>query len=46
MVYCHVGQRSAAVAHYLAQLGFKNVKNLAGGLNYWAETVDPGMRRY
>jgi adenylyltransferase/sulfurtransferase len=46
VVYCHVGQRSAAVAHYLAQLGFKNVKNLAGGLNYWAETVDPGMRRY
>jgi len=46
VVYCHVGQRSAAVAHYLAQLGFKNVKNLAGGLDYWAQTVDPAMRRY
>ena len=46
IVYCHVGQRSAAVAHYLGQLGFKSVKNLAGGLNYWAATVDPGMRRY
>ena len=46
VVYCHVGQRSAAVAHYLTQLGFKNAKNLAGGLNYWARTIDPGMRRY
>ena len=46
VVYCHVGQRSAAVAHYLTELGFKNAKNLMGGLAYWAETVDPAMRRY
>lgn len=46
VVYCHQGVRSAAVAHYLRQLGFKNVKNLAGGLDYWARAVDPGMRRY
>ncbi len=46
VVYCHVGQRSAAVAHYLTQLGFKNAKNLIGGLDYWAQTVDPAMRRY
>ena len=46
VVYCHVGQRSAAVAEYLTQLGFKNAKNLLGGLDYWAQTVDPAMRRY
>ena len=46
VVYCHQGVRSAAVADYLRQLGFKNVKNLAGGLDYWARTVDQGMRRY
>ena len=46
VVYCHQGVRSAAVAQYLRQLGFKNVKNLAGGLDYWARAVDPGMRRY
>ena len=28
------------------QHGFKNVKNLAGGLDSWARTVDPTMRRY
>ena len=39
--------RSAAVAQYLReQHGFKNVKNLAGGLDLWARTVDPSMRRY
>jgi rhodanese-related sulfurtransferase len=46
VVYCHQGVRSAAVAEYLRQLGFKNVKNLAGGLDSWARTVDPTMRRY
>ena len=44
--YCHVGQRSAAVAEYLAQLGFKNAKNLLGGLDYWAKSEDPAMTRY
>jgi adenylyltransferase/sulfurtransferase len=46
VVYCHQGVRSAAVADYLRQLGFKSVKNLAGGLDAWARSVDPGMRRY
>src|SRR5213593_2765607 len=46
VVYCHQGVRSAAVADYLRQRGFTNVKNLHGGLDYWARTVDPSMRRY
>lgn len=46
VIYCHQGVRSAAVAQYLRQLGFPNVKNLMGGLDAWARTVDPGMRRY
>jgi sulfur-carrier protein adenylyltransferase/sulfurtransferase len=46
VVYCHQGVRSAAVADYLRSRGFKDVKNLAGGLDSWARTVDPGMRRY
>ena len=45
VVYCHQGVRSAAVAD-LRQRGFKNVKNLLGGLDSWARTVDPTMRRY
>ena len=46
VVYCHQGVRSAAVAEYLRSLGFKDVQNLAGGVDQWARTVDPGMRRY
>ena len=46
VVCCHQGVRSAAVAEYLRSLGFKNVKNLVGGLDHWARTIDPSMRRY
>src|SRR3989449_10471980 len=46
VVYCHQGVRSAAVADYLRQRGFKNVKNLLGGPDYWARTGDPTSRRY
>ena len=46
VVFCHQGIRSAAVADYLRRLGFKNAVNLAGGLDFWAQTVDPTMRRY
>ena len=46
VVYCHAGVRSAAVAEFLRSQGFKDVRNLAGGLDLWARTVDPTMRRY
>ncbi len=46
VVYCHQGVRSAAVAEYLRRLGFASVRNLRGGLDYWARAVDPAMRRY
>lgn len=45
VVFCHQGVRSAAVAEYLRRLGF-NAINLVGGLDAWARTVDPAMRRY
>jgi rhodanese-related sulfurtransferase len=45
VVYCHHGVRSAAVAGFLRQQGFRAV-NLAGGVDEWARTVDPRMKRY
>lgn len=45
VVYCHHGVRSAAVANFLRQQGFKAV-NLAGGLDSWARAVDSTMKRY
>jgi len=46
VVYCHHGVRSAAVANYLRQLGYAKAVNLAGGLDHWAQAIDPTMRRY
>ena len=40
VVYCHHGVRSAAVANFLRQQGFKAV-NLQGGLDQWARAIDP-----
>ena len=46
VVLCHHGVRSAHVAGYLAQQGFRQVRNLAGGIDAWALLVDPSLGRY
>lgn len=43
---CHHGMRSAQAAALLAQAGFERLFNLSGGVDRWAEEVDPGMARY
>ena len=45
IVYCHHGVRSAAVANFLRQQGFRAV-NLEGGLDLWARAIDRTMKRY
>lgn len=46
VVHCRSGGRSTKVVEYLQANGFKNVKNLAGGILAWAEKIDPKMRKY
>ena len=46
VVHCHHGGRSLKATTYLAERGFKNVKNLKGGIDHWAEKYDPDMARY
>ncbi len=46
VIYCHTGGRSMRATQYLKDQGFKNVKNLAGGIDAWAEKFDPDMPRY
>jgi monothiol glutaredoxin len=44
--YCHTGGRSQQAAeHFLAQ-DFKNVWNVAGGIDAWSVEVDPSVPRY
>ncbi len=46
VVMCHGGVRSLKVAHFLAQNGFSQVANLAGGIHAWACDVDPSIGTY
>ena len=43
---CHHGIRSAHVAARLAELGFRELYNLAGGIDRWSLEIDPAVRRY
>lgn len=46
VVYCHTGARSSTAVRFMRNSGFKNVRNLRGGIEAWAERVDPAMPRY
>jgi len=46
VVYCKTGVRSGRVTNFLRELGFRKVKNLEGGIDAWADEVDPAMPRY
>ena len=46
IVICHHGIRSRMVGQFLEQAEFKKVINLIGGVNAWAQYVDPDMPSY
>ena len=46
VVHCHHGGRSLRVTKFLLGQGFTNVKSMAGGIDEWAVTIQPGMARY
>ena len=43
---CHHGARSLRVAMFLAQQGYTDVANIAGGIDAWSQERDPGIPRY
>jgi rhodanese-related sulfurtransferase len=46
VMVCHHGQRSQHAAMLLSTAGFSQIHNLQGGVEAWAEDVDPAMPRY
>ena len=46
LVLCHHGGRSLRVAQFLRANGFAQTSNVAGGIDAWAEQIDPGLARY
>ena len=46
VVHCHTGMRSAQAVQMLRQSGFTNVYNLEGGIDAWANEIDPAVQKY
>lgn len=43
---CHRGTRSVQAFHLMRRAGFGRLRVLAGGVDAWAERIDPSMPRY
>ncbi len=45
-VICHYGGRSERVVHFLATQGYTDVVNVEGGIDAYAQEIDPTIPRY
>lgn len=43
---CHHGSRSLQAAEHFRELGYREVYNIEGGIEAWADSVDPSLPRY
>jgi adenylyltransferase/sulfurtransferase len=46
VIYCRTGGRSGQAVAFLRQRGYPRVRNLVGGINGWADAIDPSMAKY
>lgn len=46
VIYDHIGARSLDAAAYFQGHGFTNVRCLRGGIDAWAQEIDPNLPRY
>ena len=44
--FCKVGGRSAMVVEFLKSKGYSSVVNVKGGIQAWAQEIDPTVARY
>jgi len=45
-VICRSGNRSLQATLWLMEHGYKNVKNVEGGILAWSDFIDPAVRKY
>ena len=46
VLHCKSGGRSARALKFLRSQGYGKLKNVAGGINAWAERIDPDVPQY
>ena len=46
VVFCHHGMCSLRMVEWLREHGFQNVQSMTGGIDQWAQEIEPGMVRY
>jgi sulfur-carrier protein adenylyltransferase/sulfurtransferase len=46
VLYCRSGERSARALNLLREAGFRRLKNLRGGINAWARSIEPSLPQY
>ena len=46
VLMCKGGTRSARALDLMLGAGFRKLKNLKGGINAWADDVDPSLPKY
>lgn len=46
IVYDHVGDRSVDGCLVLWEAGFRKVRSMTGGIEAWAELIDPSVPKY
>src|SRR5205823_6580574 len=46
VAHCKTGGRSQKAVDLLKQNGFKNVRNMTGGITAWSDKVDPRVPKY
>ena len=46
VVHCHRGPRSTRATNLLRGAGFERAFNLQGGIDRWADEIDPTLPRY
>lgn len=46
VLICHHGTRSMQAANFLAQVGFRHISNLVGGIDAWSIECDSSVLRY